>query len=97
MIYATGGLAVGGVDNSVTNLLHNGDDRSASGTQAGWVVGAGVEAAVADNITVKAEYLYTDLGSTDYTFSNTAYPGQDVTASVHPTASILRAGLNFKF
>lgn len=94
LIYGTAGVAVGGMSGGLTNVTGGGDDRTASGTQTGWVAGVGVEAAVAENITVKAEYLYTDLGTADYTFTG---PYTDVIASVHPTASVARVGVNFKF
>src|SRR5882757_6687847 len=57
LLYATGGLAYGhfGADAPLLPL-------SWGSTRAGWTVGAGVEAAIDRNWSVKLEYLYTDLG-----------------------------------
>lgn len=60
--YVTGGLAYG-------QLRNNGNEvvggilfpTNNSNWQAGWTVGAGVEYAVLNNVSVKAEYLYTSL------------------------------------
>ncbi|QWG14947.1 outer membrane beta-barrel protein [Bradyrhizobium sediminis] len=57
LLYATGGLAYGHL---------SADDPLVSfgwgSTRAGWTVGAGVEAAINSNWSVKLEYLYMDLG-----------------------------------
>ncbi|MGJ0391216.1 MAG: outer membrane protein [Methylocystis sp.] len=60
--YITGGLAYGqlhanGVD-AVGGFLF---PTSASNWQAGWTVGAGLEYALLDKVSVKAEYLYSSL------------------------------------
>ena len=57
MPYITGGLAVGDIEANRTGFI------GASDTNAGWTIGAGVEAAIAGNWSAKVEYLYTDLGS----------------------------------
>ena len=70
MIYATGGVAYGGgtsnfsVFDSTTGSFFTG---SPSSTRVGWVIGGGVEYAVTNNITIKGEYLYADLGSSNFT------------------------------
>ena len=35
-------------------------------TNVGWTLGAGVEAAITNNVTARVEYRYTDLGSTNF-------------------------------
>ncbi len=93
--YATGGFAYGRVDNSYTAWDPSGSfSYSYGGTQTGWTAGAGVEYALTHNLTLKVEYLYTDLGSFDNTF-----PGGDYTTyeSTRTTFSTVRAGLNWKF
>jgi outer membrane immunogenic protein len=58
LLYVTGGLAYGHIEaNSVAPVLGWGS------TRAGWTVGAGVEAAIDRNWSVKLEYLYMDLGN----------------------------------
>jgi outer membrane immunogenic protein len=64
LLYGTGGLAVADVNSVYTaSLVGFGTvGASASDTIVGWVIGAGVEAALSRNWSVKAEYLYMDLG-----------------------------------
>lgn len=67
--YVTGGLAVGRVKSSVSSFNENNlnDDTFAFGsktsTEWGWTIGGGAEYAISDSLSVKAEYLYVDLGS----------------------------------
>lgn len=81
--YVTGGLAWG--HNEVKDQVLG---LSSSNTAVGWTVGGGVEYAFTDNWTVKAEYLYMDLGE-DYYASIGDKSGL--------TANIVRAGINYKF
>ena len=75
MIYATGGVAYGGgtskfsAFDSTTGSFLTG---SPSTTRVGWTIGGGVEYAVTNNITIKGEYLYADLGSSTSPASETA-------------------------
>jgi outer membrane immunogenic protein len=106
LVYATGGLAV--ADVSVTNSFKElgaapfttPGSSSSSDVKTGWTVGGGVEWALGNNWSVKAEYLYVDLGSINTT---AAIPFPDggttnsLNSSVDITAHIARAGLNYKF
>ncbi len=94
LFYGTGGAAFGNVQASAGNLAFS------SSTQTGWAAGAGIEAAISPNWTVKVEYLYVDLGSQSCGFSNCgAYNanGGGVPTNVSLTENIIRAGVNFKF
>jgi outer membrane immunogenic protein len=65
LLYATGGLAYGGISSDYVSGI-NGNvltATSASTTRVGWTVGAGAEAALDNRWSVKAEYLYMDFGS----------------------------------
>ena len=64
VLYATGGLAYGGVDADLTGGLVGlaSTTVSTSRTQVGWTLGGGVEGAVGNGWSVKLEYLYLDLG-----------------------------------
>lgn len=64
---------------------------SDSKTKIGWTVGAGLEYALWTNWSVKAEYLYVDLGS--FTCSTCSIGGTDVSFK----SSLVRAGLNYRF
>ena len=105
MIYATGGVAYGGgsshfnVFDSANGLFFAG---SPSSTRVGWTIGGGVEYAITNNITIRGEYLYADLGSnTINTVGNAAvtefFPGSVATARFSYNASIFRAAVNYKF
>lgn len=57
MPYVTGGLAYGGVHQSVAGV------GSSNSTKAGWALGGGIEFAIAGPWTAKVEYLHVDLGN----------------------------------
>lgn len=71
-VYGTGGLAYGGVtlttfaaqqfNINLANIVGPGSS-SVSGTNVGWTAGGGVEWLFAPSWSVKAEYLYYDLGT----------------------------------
>ncbi|WP_246018274.1 outer membrane protein [Pelagibacterium montanilacus] len=88
--YLTGGLAFGGgtFDEDLTG--EGGDiDESYSGSHLGWTAGAGVEVMATDQISLKGEYLYTDLGPADYV--------SDPDGGFDVTFHSIRAGVNFRF
>ncbi|QRG07451.1 porin family protein [Xanthobacter dioxanivorans] len=60
-------------------------------TKWGWTVGAGVEYAITNNWTVKAEYLYLNFDNT----SNTLVNGDQL--SVGTNLSTAKLGVNYKF
>ncbi len=105
LIYGTGGFAYAGgstnfsVYDATQGAYWNG---SPSSTRTGWTIGGGVEYAITNNITIKGEYLYVDLGSQNLnTVGNlaaqTVFPGTYATAKINYDASIFRAGVNYKF
>lgn len=105
MFYGTGGLAYGGgagylnVFDNLAGLAWHG---APSSTRIGWTIGAGVEYAITDNVTLKAEYLYYNLGNSNVvTIANLAasvfFPGVYATAKYDYDGSIVRVGVNLKF
>jgi outer membrane immunogenic protein len=86
--YITGGLAAGNV-----KLAQDGGG-SDSKTKLGWTAGLGVEYALFTNWSVKAEYLYADLGKSTCA-APTCNPGADVTTTFK--ANIVRLGVNYRF
>lgn len=83
MIYGTGGLAFGDVELSAPGI-------SVSDTRVGWTLGAGLEAALTDNFTLRGEYLYTDLGKVDGSLAGTPF-------STEFDSHTVRAGVTYKF
>lgn len=67
---------------------------SADTTKGGWAAGAGVEYAWGGPWSAKLEYLYVDLGDA-HCAAATCGTAEDV--SVHFTANVVRAGLNYRF
>lgn len=107
--YATGGLAIGRVKtaNSFVDSHDDGNPFSGNGfgerseTKVGWTVGAGLEYAFARNWSVRAEYMYLDLGSSSVntliTNQNHASEQTPFNTSVDLTAHLVRAGVSYKF
>jgi outer membrane immunogenic protein len=85
--YATGGLAVGNVKATATTLT--GVDK----TNAGWTVGGGLEYSVAPNWSVKAEYLWVDLGKE----TCGTMCGLPLGNNVSLTSNVVRGGINYHF
>jgi len=100
LFFATGGFAAAGVQHSYSDLLDN--TASTSGTRTGWTAGAGVEYALTEKFSLKAEYLYVGLPSSsltvnNYNFSSMSPFGGTSTLKFHNDLNIVRAGLNFHF
>lgn len=102
MLYATGGLALGGVKSSFAltegpTTIFAGSD---SATRAGWTVGVGYAYAFNDRLSVKLEYLHFDLGTLHYNaprvdqFAACCTPWP---ASANVTGDLVRLGVNYKF
>ena len=71
--------------------------QSESSTNWGWTIGAGAEYAITNNWTLKAEYLYVDLGSTDYTWYDLNDSDHYYTGSVDTKFHTMKVGVNYKF
>jgi outer membrane immunogenic protein len=66
----------------------------------GWTVGGGLEWKLSPSMSVKAEYLYVDLGGEDYRFSGTTFTGAPFDTDSFPadlTLHVARIGLNYRF
>ena len=100
LVYATGGLAIAKGNDRTEATYDDGAGRAAhvvsrdSKTHLGWVLGAGVEAAITQQITAKLEYLHVDLGSQIYRTDLRAILGY---AAMRQSADIVRAGVNYRF
>jgi outer membrane immunogenic protein len=110
LLYATGGLAYGDTEvgfniqpvatpAATCALSGTCIAATASGTSVGWTAGAGLEWMFARNWSVKAEYLFVDLGSrqvTGMTLPNATPPGS-YTAAAEFREHVARVGVNYKF
>ena len=109
MFYGTGGVAYGGGSghvnfyDSYNNFYFSGKPSS---SRVGWTIGGGVEYAITNNITIKGEYLYYNLGSSNLNIypnytnsfaSNYFGPGTYIHSKFTYDGSIVRAGVNYKF
>ncbi len=84
--YFTGGLAYGAVRSGLPGLPKDTD------VKAGWTIGGGVEYALGGAWSVKAEYLYFDLGRAG---CGPASCGAATGVEVH--GNLVRGGLNYRF
>ena len=85
--YFTGGLALGDI-NANRPGFPGGSIRN-----AGWTVGAGLEVGLVSNVSLKAEYLYVDLGNFNCGLNCGLAPGGNVSF----TTSLFRGGANVRF
>lgn len=107
LLYVTGGVAIGGVKtgdawNCPTCAPPSGTEPStvntSTSTHAGGTVGAGLEWMLAPHWSLKAEYLYADLGNSSSTIAYTYGPfSSTLTSTVRNNLNIGRAGFNFHF
>ena len=87
MPYVTLGAAFG---RGTAQFVNGGVTTSQSATHFGWTAGVGIEAKATDNLSVKAEYLYVDLGSQNYN-------GFGASREIGHKFSVIRAGVNYAF
>jgi len=101
LLYGTGGVAIGAISSSLHDYYDGGDTvitNNAYNTKVGWTLGAGIAAPLGSHWFVKTEYLYVDLGTQNFNFSEPDPPGWAlITSSSHTTANILRASLDYRF
>lgn len=117
LLYLTGGLAVAqfkiyqSFSDNFAGPIPSGAAENSSKTQnqSGFVVGAGIEYPVAQHVTIKAEYLYSQFGNVNssgqMTF-NPAYLATFIPPMVQPAAfnhsanlsdNMFRLGINYNF
>ena len=102
LLYGTGGLAV--ANTKLTDSFGSFGNLSvasvsATSTRTGWTAGGGIEWAFADNWSMKAEYLYVDLGTISTLIPSCALcaVGSDITVNHKYTENIARIGFNYRF
>lgn len=93
LIYATGGGAFGDFHSSLTDPF--GVVESHNPGDIGWTVGGGLEYAIDNNWSVRAEYRYTDYRAGGINYTTLA--GSPFTIHEHLTANRVQAGFSYKF
>lgn len=92
LLYATGGLAYGRIENSVTNDSGEpGQYFQSKEWKTGWTAGGGLEYAFTNKWTARIEGLYVDLGTT------TTANNSGCRFSFRNRYGIGRVGMNYKF
>jgi outer membrane immunogenic protein len=101
LLYATGGAAFTGIQNTYSLAVSMPFflNESISKTRAGWTVGGGIEYAITNNWSVRAEYRYSDLGHyIDYPFTTVVVPaGDTLSVQHHLTENQVQVGFSYKF
>jgi outer membrane immunogenic protein len=92
LVYGVGGYSQESVD--IAYASAGGGSHSDTDTLRGWTLGAGVEAMVAPNISVKGEYRYTNFADLD--FSTNGSPDYDKVTLDSSRNSVL-VGVNYRF
>ena len=100
--YATGGLAYGetkiGSAFTCATCSPSGTANQSSNASVGWTLGGGVEWKFAPAWSVRAEYLYVDLGSQSNTISyNYGTSVSSLTSNLNERDNIVRLGINYMF
>jgi len=108
LFYATGGLAVTKVDYQAQfsdTFAAATESASVNKAKYGWVGGFGIAfRGLAEKLSLKGEYLYTDFGRLTMTSSNltafnppVAYPSNSFTHSMGLHGHVIRAGIDYHF
>jgi len=107
LLFGTGGFAYGHQSGSASITFSRAGDTysgSSSNLRTGWAAGGGAEWLFAPQWSLKAEYLYVDLGaggSQDLTVTNPNVTGVNPGAGFHSSLSshenVFRIGVNFHF
>jgi outer membrane immunogenic protein len=103
LYYVTGGFAYGRVKSESRICFPlgstcDGDFRgSVDRIKTGWTVGGGAEYALGNNWSLKAEYLYVDLGSDTVLMTDPLFPADSLSYRFDHQDHIVRLGLNYTF
>jgi len=98
LLYATGGAAFAGITNDYRTALPVFLTESDSRTRSGWTVGGGIQYAVTNNWSIRAEYRYSDFGHfIDYPFAVLFGPFSLFSVQHHLTQHQVQFGISYKF
>jgi outer membrane immunogenic protein len=91
LVYAKGGVAWADWQ---YNANIAGINANAGDTRFGWLLGLGVEYAIAPNWSAKIEYNYIDFGNDDFRF---AVGAAGITANIDTQLHTIKGGVNYRF
>jgi outer membrane immunogenic protein len=104
LIYGTGGVAFTDfytelVDRTGFFGVTPGTEAAFTNARAGWTAGGGIEYAVTDNWWVRAEYRYSNFGTTrDFPFTGILpFPDSFVRVQHHLTGNQVQMGFSYRF
>lgn len=100
LVFATGGLGLTLLQSDFVFTKNTGKFESSriSKIEPGYTVGAGVETAVTDHISLKAEYRFLNFnGSNAYQMNNNVPAGQVFTSNASVNMNTLEIGINYHF
>ncbi len=104
LVYGTGGVAFTGFNTTLVDTTGfftgvPGTHASFSNTRAGWTAGGGIEYAITDNWWVRAEYRYSNFGTTsDFPFTGVLpFPDSFVFLQHHLTENQVQVGFSYRF
>lgn len=95
MVYGHGGFAYGETEQTVSLTGLGSVTNDENDTKTGYVVGAGVEYAIFDNVSFQTEYSYTDLG--DDTILSGTVGGTDFSVDESLDFHAVKAAINYRF
>lgn len=103
LVYATGGIAYGKVNGggilTTTDAVPATVAYTASGSDSdkfGWALGAGVEYALTNAISIKGEYLHVHFKNSSYTYTDGTGVFQFAVTQKN-SLDLVRAGVNYRF
>ncbi len=104
LIYGTGGIAFASFNTTIVIRLASspalpGTNATFSNTRAGWTAGGGIEYAITDNWSVRAEYRYSNFGhTTDFPFAGALpFANSFVFLRHHLTENQVQVGFSYRF
>jgi outer membrane immunogenic protein len=96
LVYATGGGAYGSIISGTTYLATGASETNTVG-RIGWTAGGGIEYAIDNNWSVRAEYRYTDYGYYTTYFGDPAVTSTLFNVHLHETDNRVQVGFSYLF
>jgi outer membrane immunogenic protein len=89
LVFGTAGAAWTRISGSINGV------QGATDTKSGWTAGGGLEWAITDQFSFKAEYLHVDVP--DFAYDTPLVCGGIPCSTVRNSFDVVRAGLNYRF